>query len=879
MEKRQPATKDVEHYLSVQEFITHLSKKVAEADNIDDVTKLLTEVANYINVYTIRFYIYDSSSQLHTCAYGIRNKKNYAISDSDHASHIPYCHERLVNDEVVNIYDIRVDERVESNERESYINDGDICMFAVPFHQHGRLVATLVASCPQPRLWSSQDQWIITQCCLQVLSLWLRLEKHRFANELIIEREWWNSVTRQTYLSEGNDNDIYKLLSRLGEFIRVDRACCFTSEGDALEFLLEWCAKDVAPSSDSWRGRQLTETDHSMFGAVLAGEQVIVNDVHQSDVISEFNEIIEDEDNLGAYMLIPLFYHQKVFGAITVDIVGRAYQWSDKERQIVITFAELMGIMLGRSKIAKQLKLSEQRFALAMDASKDGVWDYDIKKGVMYKSPAVYRMLGYSPDEFPDTEEAFAALVDPEFKDLYGPLDSDIQSVNDSKIQIELPMLHKNGHRVWVQIKGTYVSLDHNRKPLRSVGVITDITKTKEVNEKIRVESQRADAANQAKSEFLAKMSHEIRSPMNAIIGMVYLLNDTDLSEQQLDYINDIESASSILLHVINDILDFSKIEAGKIDIENIDFKLSDVFDRLSSVMVIKANEKQLSLNYEIPSEFTLMTLKGDPIRFGQVLINLVNNAIKFTSTGSVYVSVAIIARSSSKLTLSLKVKDTGIGMNKTQIEKLFKPFSQADVSTARNYGGTGLGLAISKALVELMGGSIEVASEKDAGTTFQFTLPVEFKKSETMKENLFLSGSRNNSQYLEVLEGVKVLLVEDNPVNQKVAQGILKRVGVEVEILNDGVDALELAKQGGLDAFELILMDVEMPIMDGITATRAIRALKSIKQIPIIAMSARALNEDVSAFEQAGMNDSVPKPINPEQLYSVVARFSKNHN
>jgi signal transduction histidine kinase/CheY-like chemotaxis protein/HPt (histidine-containing phosphotransfer) domain-containing protein len=399
----------------------------------------------------------------------------------------------------------------------------------------------------------------------------------------------------------------------------------------------------------------------------------------------------------------------------------------------------------------------------------------------------------------------------------------------------------------------------------------------------LRLSKLKADEVSRFKSEFLANMSHEIRTPMNAVIGLSHLALQTDLTAKQSDYLNKIQNASNSLLGIINDVLDFSKIEAGKLNMESVDFQLEDVLDNLSSLIRLKAEEKGLEFLFQVDPQ-TPNHLKGDPLRLGQVLINLSNNAVKFTDQGAVIVGVRVVEKHENRITLEFSVQDTGIGLSPEQSEKLFQPFTQADRGTTRQYGGTGLGLSISKRLVHMMGGDIRVESEPGQGSTFLFTakFSVQPEKSpsppirETFGREMVRRPRTNRigstvENELEGIRGARILLVEDNVINQQVAQELLEQAGLSVSIVSNGQEAVSAVQQ---NIFDLVLTDIHMPVMDGFQATAQIRENPRFKDLPILAMTAQALTGDREKSLEAGMNDHITKPIDPEKLFTALVKW-----
>jgi signal transduction histidine kinase/CheY-like chemotaxis protein len=380
-----------------------------------------------------------------------------------------------------------------------------------------------------------------------------------------------------------------------------------------------------------------------------------------------------------------------------------------------------------------------------------------------------------------------------------------------------------------------------------------------------------AEAATLAQKEFLARMSHELRTPMNGVLGMTRLALQADPPPVQQTYLKKIQSSASLLLGIINDILDFSRIEAGKMSIERHGFDLRQMVDNVCEIVMPRITEKNLEFHLNVDASVPRYVM-GDELRLSQILLNLLGNASKFTLQGaiSLFVEATPSPGAPQKLRLRCRVRDSGIGMDDEQRRSLFKPFSQADVSTSRKFGGTGLGLSISRALVELMGGTISVESTPGRGSEFMFT--VEMETLDGPPQDIEAAGDAPGGGRCD---GSRILLVEDNEINQEIAIALLQDMGATVDVADNGEKGLAAFMEKDYD---LILMDVRMPVMDGLEAARRIRAAAKhdAVTIPIIAMTANAMQEDRQNSEDAGMNAHIAKPIDVRELRKVVCRYLK---
>ncbi|MDR3322443.1 MAG: response regulator, partial [Synergistaceae bacterium] len=423
---------------------------------------------------------------------------------------------------------------------------------------------------------------------------------------------------------------------------------------------------------------------------------------------------------------------------------------------------------------------------------------------------------------------------------------------------------------VRVQRGGGYIMVSYIRDLREHKAMLAEMLKKEEELRKAR---DAAEKNAKAKSEFLANMSHEIRTPMNAIVGMTHLLAGTELTEKQRTYVESAAHSAGLLLRIINDILDFSKIDAGRMEIESTAFSVRKLTSHVLDMVREQAKAKLLALSSEIRDNVP-DTAVGDPLRLEQVLLNLCGNAVKFTHEGGIDIRVSLRNLGAKDAEILFEISDTGIGMTDGQMSGLFSPFTQADTSTTRKYGGTGLGLAISRSLVRLMSGDIWCESNPEGGSRFSFyvtlSLPGEQAKP-TKADGEDSDEAPAEDSDLDALRGLRVLLTEDNEINQMIAMELLSLAGVETTVAGNGQEALDALESGN---FDVVLMDIQMPVMDGLTATARIRANTAHKDLPIIAMTAHAMSGDREISLSGGMNDHLTKPIDPNALYAALKRW-----
>ncbi|MCY7333034.1 MAG: response regulator, partial [Pseudanabaena sp. CAN_BIN31] len=534
----------------------------------------------------------------------------------------------------------------------------------------------------------------------------------------------------------------------------------------------------------------------------------------------------------------------------------------------------------------ERLQKSEAALVEAQAIAHIGSWAFDIQSQKITWSKELFHMFGLDPNQPEPIFVDYLQMIHPDDRVLLQQC-VERASIDGTSYTIDYRVIQPDYSIRYHEGRGE-VERNEQGQTVRLFGTNLDITDRKQIELELIKAKEAAEAATKVKSEFLANMSHEIRTPMNGVLGMTELLETTSLDEEQQDFVKTIKESGDALLTVINDILDFSKIESGMLEIEAHDFDLREVVIAVCKLLENQANTKQINLQYTIASDVPTNVI-GDRNRLRQILLNLIGNAIKFTHDGGVDISITGQALpESNKYQLKFAIADTGIGIQGDRIDKLFQPFTQADNSTSRKYGGTGLGLAISKRLVELMHGTIWVescgqvggdapkdwqAESNTQGSIFHFAIAVSTNSAITPpQKSKKESQTKQMSTHPQIAEQfpLKILLVEDNKFNQMVAIAMFKRLGYQIDnVANNGLEALQAIEN---QSFDLVLMDVQMPEMDGLIATKIIRT-KLMSQVKIVAMTANVSPEDRQVCLDAGMDDYISKPINMQKIINALSQ------
>ncbi len=709
-------------------------------------------------------------------------------------------------------------------------------------------------------------------------------------DEIVAPEERASGAERYAQLIQGRrDTDEYeqRLIRRDGSILVANEKFQLIRDADGKPQYIVGLTADITEMKRAQEGLQQSEQlfrsifENAQIGISIFGietqahltnralQEMLGYSAEQLKGLEQWDEIVHpDEREAGAERYAAIiegkreadeFEHRFVRSDGRVVVANGRFQLlrdaSGKPQYLVALTEDITG----RRRAQEALQQSEKLFRSIFEDAPVGIALYNVAKSQYFTNRALHEMFGCTYEDL-NSVEKWDQIVHPDDRASGAKRYAELLEGRQDHDEWEQRFVLRDGRNVIADLSFSVIR-DPAGNPQYLLNMTRDVTDRKQAEADLIAAKEQAMAATLAKSEFLANMSHEIRTPMNAILGMTHLALKTELTARQRDYLTKTKVAAQALLGIINDILDFSKIEAGKLEVEDTEFRLDKVLEDLSSVVGQKAHDKNLEFLIASPNN-SLPNLVGDPLRLGQILINLVNNAIKFTERGEVVVNVTLAERTEERVKVKVSVRDSGIGMTPQQAARLFQAFSQADTSTSRKYGGTGLGLSISKRLVEIMGGEIWVESTSGVGSTFFFTvwLGIGAAKPEEMR-------------FVPDLSGIRALVVDDNPLACEILTEALTSFALRVDSASSGEQAIrELLAADTLDPYHVLLIDWQMPGMDGLEASRNIKHGAFLKHIPKVVMVTGFGKEDIRAQAEAlGIEGFLLKPVSPSLLYDML--------
>jgi PAS domain S-box-containing protein len=653
------------------------------------------------------------------------------------------------------------------------------------------------------------------------------------------------------------ENTINRSLEKMGLFVSADRAYIFDYDfvHEITTNTYEWCNAGIKPEIENLKQTPL-EFIPQWVNCHLKNEAFYIPDIQELEDDGEggLRSILEPQ-GIKSLIAIPMLDGNELVGFVGFDSVNEYHNYSEKEKRLLFLFGQMLINIRNRQKWENKLNLQEEKFRNIIANMNLGLLEVDLNDVIVYANQSFCEMSGYTLDELKGKKAVELLVKEEHINTIRDKTNKRLESISDS---YEIEVFDKNGQPHWWFISGAPNYNDKDQM-IGSIGIHLDITEQKRLEQELAKAKNFAESAAKAKELFLANMSHEIRTPLNVIIGMIRQLRKENLNTEQHFYVKQSESSAKHLLTILNNVLDIAKIESGDMEIVVEPFSPSALAYNVHSMMFSQAKEKNLEFKINV-SPYIKPSLLGDETRLRQVLINLIGNAVKFTEKGHITLSVDLIEETDNSQLLCFGVSDTGIGMSQDFTSKIFDKFSQEQNASNRKFEGTGLGMAISHDLIQLMGGKMDVQSKKGTGTTCSFTLNLPIghtknlvTKSQQISANLF--------------KGFKTLLVEDNEMNRFIAVQSLDYLGFETFEAENGQKAIEML---GNNSFDLILMDIQMPVMDGVEATVFIREKLKINT-PIIALTANAFKQDIDLYLSKGMNDFVTKPYDELEFFRKI--------
>ncbi|MEC4005827.1 PAS domain S-box protein [Flavobacterium sp. SUN052] len=872
--ERQRKQKKVKNYNDTLKEIT--LKNYFKSDDLTTIlASLLKIIAEKVDVNRVSYWTYNYETINCENLY-INNKSKYESGFNLNKKDFPSYFTALENEAQIVATDVYKSEETKEFCLDYFPKNEIKSLLDTPIYLNGKLIGVLcIESTTKIKQWDNEDinfARSIADYLAVALETNNRIETERkleYKNKILTE------ITRITnnFLVNKDTKLIFdEVLNSIGTVTQVDKMSYFeiNYETGTINQENRWMSETKILSE---LNQDLVNLPMSNFA--FAFENLNNNKPYFNIVRKIENDLIRNFlTSLGtkSILCLPIFVKNKLKGLITLDNSIIERNWYDEEISTLQILTSIISSTLERNLNETIIKESEERFRLLANNIPGTVHlsKYDDKWSKNYLNDEIEKLTGYPKKDFLQHKIHYIDLIHPDDLKL---VHQKAEQLNKEKKKFHLiyRIIHKEGHSVWVEEFGEPIIKDNEIDYI--VGIFIDITQRIKAEEAIKAKNY-AEAANKAKSEFLANMSHEIRTPLNGIIGFTDLLKNTNLESIQRNYMSTINESAHSLMGIINDILDFSKIESGKLELDVKKYDLKELLNQVIELVKYDTNIKKLDLILNIDSDVPKY-IWTDSVRIKQILINLLGNAVKFTEKGNILVSVTNVKTiSKNKNTIRFSVKDTGIGIKKDFQKQIFNAFSQGDNSTTRKFGGTGLGLSISNQLLSLMGSKLNLESDINKGSDFFFDVALK-TSNENIKEEIekieVVIKERNQINYGQ--ENFKILIVEDNKINMLLAKTLVKQIIPNVTIF-EAINGKEGIEKFKILQPDLILMDVQMPIMNGYEATQEIRKIKKGEHIPIIALTAGTVVGEKEKCLEVGMNDYASKPIIKEALETIISKW-----